>query len=53
VGNYYPTAKAILDGLVDAGVLPDDNDDHVTGPDMRRTRPNGPLQVTITIREIP
>ena len=49
VGNYYPTAKAILDGLVDAGVLPDDNDQHVTGPDMRRDRPNGPLRVTVWI----
>jgi crossover junction endodeoxyribonuclease RusA len=52
VGNYYPTAKAILDGLVDAGVLPDDNDQHVIGPDMRRDRPNGPLRVTVTIRDL-
>lgn len=51
VGNYYPTAKAIVDGLVDAGVLPDDNDDHLTGPDLRRERPNGPLRVTVTIEE--
>lgn len=34
-GNLYPTAKAIVDGLVDAGVIPDDNNDWVTGPDMR------------------
>lgn len=53
VGNYYPTAKAIVDGLVDAGVLPDDNDDHITGPDLRRERPNGPLRVTVTIQEQP
>lgn len=52
VGNYYPTAKACLDGLVDAGVLPDDNDTHVVGPDMRRDRPNGPLRVTVTIEAI-
>lgn len=51
VGNYYPTAKAIVDGLVDAGVLPDDNDEHLTGPDMRRERPNGDPRVTITITE--
>lgn len=52
VGNYYPTAKAILDGLVDAGVLPDDSDEHVTGPDMRRIRPNGDPLVVITITEL-
>jgi crossover junction endodeoxyribonuclease RusA len=49
VGNYYPTAKAIVDGLVDAGMLPDDNDTHLVGPDMRRHIPNGTPLVTITI----
>ena len=34
-GNLYPTAKACLDGIVDAGLLPDDDHKHVTGPDMR------------------
>jgi crossover junction endodeoxyribonuclease RusA len=48
-GNYYPTAKAIVDGLVDANLLPDDNDRHLTGPDMRREYPNGPARVTVTI----
>jgi hypothetical protein len=33
--NYYPTAKAIVDGIVDAGLLPDDANRYVTGPDMR------------------
>lgn len=28
--NYYPTIKAIIDGLVDAGVWPDDNPTYVT-----------------------
>lgn len=36
VHNLYPTAKAIVDGLVDAGVLPDDDDRRLIGPDMRR-----------------
>ena len=49
VGNYYPTAKAIVDGLVDALVLADDNDQHVIGPDMRRDYPNGPLRVRVRI----
>ena len=29
VGNCYPTAKAIIDGLVDAGVIKDDDDSHL------------------------
>ena len=28
-GAHLPTAKAVLDGIVDAGVLPDDNPKHV------------------------
>lgn len=34
-GNLYPTAKACLDGIVDAQWLPDDDFMHVIGPDMR------------------
>jgi hypothetical protein len=34
-GNLAPAAKAICDGLVDAGVLPDDDAAHLTGPDLR------------------
>ena len=33
--NYAPTAKACVDGLVDAGIWPDDSADWVEGPDMR------------------
>jgi len=33
-GNDYATAKAILDGLVDAGVLWDDDGEHVTAITM-------------------
>ena len=35
VANYYPTVKACLDGIVDAGVLVDDSDRYVVGPDPR------------------
>lgn len=52
VGNYYPTAKALVDGLVDANLLPDDNDTHLIGPDMRRELPNGTPRVTVTITPI-
>ena len=34
-GNLYPTAKALVDGLVDAGIFADDDHKHVIGPDMR------------------
>ena len=30
VGACYPAAKAAIDGLVDAGVIEDDNDKHIT-----------------------
>lgn len=33
--NLAPTLKALIDGAVDAGVLPDDNDRHRVGPDWR------------------
>lgn len=33
--NYSLTAAAAVDGLVDAGIWPDDSSDWVTGPDMR------------------
>ena len=36
VHNLFPSAKAAVDGgLVDTGVLPDDSDRHLVGPDMR------------------
>lgn len=33
--NVYPAVKAALDGIVDAGVLADDDSTRVIGPDMR------------------
>lgn len=33
--NWYPTFKAAVDGLVDAGLFEDDDHEHVLGPDMR------------------
>lgn len=33
--NWAPTAKAVLDGLVDSAIFPDDSSEHVVGPDMR------------------
>lgn len=41
--NYLPTVKAIIDGLVDAGVLYDDSDRYVVSTTIRRdeTCPKG------------
>lgn len=33
--NFYPTVKAAVDGLVDAGLLADDSHRYLIGPDMR------------------
>lgn len=33
--NWSPTAKALVDGLVDAGVFADDDSSQVFGPDLR------------------
>lgn len=50
-GNLYPTAKACLDGIVDAGLLPDDDHKHVIGPDMRHGG-KGPAEIVLKIRGI-
>lgn len=52
--NLTPTAKAVIDGLVDAGLIPDDTNQHLIGPDMRQgeTRPKQPgITLTITPQE--
>lgn len=38
-GNWAESAKAGVDGLVDAGVFADDNSQHVIGPDPRLGEP--------------
>lgn len=35
VHNLYPTIKALVDGLIDYGLLPDDSHHHLVGPDLR------------------
>jgi len=49
-GNLYPTAKACIDGIVDAGLLNDDDYKHVIGPDMRHGG-KGPPAITLTITQ--
>lgn len=48
--NYMATAKAIVDGFVDAGLFSDDNSEVVVGPDMRRDET---LAVGMTMQIIP
>jgi hypothetical protein len=53
VTNLYPyVAKPIVDGLIDARVLPDDDDSHVIGPDMRRDPNQGPHRITVEIEDL-
>jgi Holliday junction resolvase RusA-like endonuclease len=51
VSNWLPTAKACVDGLVDAGLLVDDSNAHVLGPDMRAGTTGEP-RIILTIEEV-
>ena len=51
VSNLAPTMKAAIDGMVDAGILADDSDAHVIGPDSRRAY-NGPPRITFELEEV-
>lgn len=53
-GNWMLSAKPAVDGLVDAGVLANDDNEHVTGPDMRMADQRVPGgQIVLEIRELP
>jgi hypothetical protein len=50
--NWYPSAKACVDGFTDAGLWSDDSVRHVLGPDLRgvygvKCPPHGRLEFTI------
>ncbi|RAJ70215.1 hypothetical protein K378_01380 [Streptomyces sp. Amel2xB2] len=49
--NYYPSFKAAVDGIVRAGVISDDDDKHVLGPDMRRGPRTPGWQIVLHIYE--
>lgn len=49
--NLAPTTKAIVDGLVDAGLLADDSVEYVIGPDHRHGG-IGPAAIVLTIEPI-
>lgn len=53
--NWWPTIKALMDGLVDAGVWEDDNSQIIQGPDHRildYTIPRGSLYVCLEITSV-
>ena len=53
-GNLYPTAKALVDGIVvDAGLLPDDSNEYVIGPDMRAGEKRPKPCVVVRVEAIP
>lgn len=49
---YSYVGKPIVDGLVDARCLPDDSDDYLIGPDMRRHPGKGPHAIAISIVDL-
>ena len=54
VHNLMPTLKACVDGLVDYGLIPDDTNKYLTGPDLRQGGKGKPgITITITQEEQP
>ena len=49
--NFYPTAKAIVDGLIDHGLCVDDSNEYVTGPFLF-PGPKGAASVIVTVTEL-
>jgi len=50
--NFYPTAKAIVDGFIDHGICADDSNEFVEGPFLF-PGPKGSAAVVVTVRELP
>jgi len=50
--NFYPTAKAVVDGLIDHGMCTDDSNEFVEGPFLQPGG-KGPAALVLTVREIP
>jgi crossover junction endodeoxyribonuclease RusA len=48
--NWYPSFKAAVDGLVDAGLLEDDDHTRVVGPDMRLGEKRKRGQLVLIVR---
>lgn len=53
--NLWPTVKPLVDGLVDAGVLPDDSDEFIPLTAFKRDpvkAPKGTHTVTVTLKAL-
>ncbi|MFF5784218.1 hypothetical protein ACFY8P_04515 [Streptomyces sp. NPDC012693] len=50
--NWYPSFKAAVDGIVDAGVLEDDDHTRLVGPDMRIGPVTAGGQIVLHIQEL-
>ena len=48
--NWYPSFKAAIDGIVDAGLLEDDDHTRVVGPDMRLGRKAKGGRIVLVVR---
>ena len=51
--NLAPTGKALIDGLVDSGLLEDDDNTRVVGPDMRAGEKRAEPCVVVRVEAIP
>lgn len=56
--NAAPTVKALIDGMTDAGVWPDDDSTHVIGPTYLRdpksaTKDHYTVRLVLTEQEVP
>jgi hypothetical protein len=51
--NYYAyVIKPLVDGFIDARLLPDDNAKHLIGPDVRRDPERGPHRIRIGVEDV-
>ena len=53
VHNYVSlVVKPIVDGIVDSGLIPDDDDKHLVGPDVRAILGSSDPRITVEVTEI-
>lgn len=50
--NWYPSFKAAVDGIVDAGLLEDDDHTRLLGPDMRLGAKRTRGQIVLVVRSL-
>lgn len=50
--NVMPSAKALVDGMTDTGIISDDKDGVLEGPLIRRIYPNGPAMIRLVFEAV-